>query len=86
MELKEGEQGIYRGTVEIANRRYGIMEQENQSAKLIAADHLESRQKDKEMVIEKQIDYKGHEKLKGIQPEVRERERSRDRGLEIGGF
>lgn len=82
MDLKAGDKGIYRGMVEVANRKYGIMEQ-NGSAKLVAADHLESQKKGKEMVIEKQTNYKGYETLKGIQPEVRSLERSRDFGISL---
>ena len=86
MEYHEWDKGVYRGQVEIAGRRYGVMEQEQGEAKLIAADRLESRQKGKSMVIEKHTNYKGQEKLKGIQPEVRERQRSRDRGMDYSGL
>lgn len=86
MALNEGDKGLYRGQVEIAGRRYGIMEQEQGEVKLIAAAHLGSRQKGKAMVIEKHTNDKGQEKLKGIQPEVRERQRSRDRGMDYGGL
>src|SRR3989338_7169633 len=59
MALEEGDAGIYRGLVEVAGRKYGILEQENQSAKLIKAEHLQSREKGKEMQVEKQIGYRG---------------------------
>ena len=85
MALEEGDAGIYRGLVEVAGRKYGILEQENQSAKLIKAEHLQSREKGKEMQVEKQIGYRGYETLRGIQPEVMERIRERDRGMDIGG-
>lgn len=84
--IKDGEQGIYRGIVEVAGRRYGVMEQENKSGKLIAAEHLESRQKGNGIVVEKQTDYKEHARFKGFQPKVREQERSMSRGFDIGGL
>lgn len=84
MDVRAGDKGIYRGTAEIAGRKYGILEQDNGSAKLIRADLLESREKDKKMVIEKEKNYKGAEIVKAIQPEVRER--SRDRGMSYGGL
>lgn len=86
VDLKEGDRGIYRGLVEVAGRYYGLMEQKSQRAKLIPAAQLESRQQGKDMVIEKQVGYKGREQLKGVQPQVRERNRSRERGLDIGGL
>ncbi|MCB1826830.1 MAG: Ti-type conjugative transfer relaxase TraA [Coxiellaceae bacterium] len=86
MELQEGDRGVYRGMVEIAGRRYGVLEQEQGSAKLIEASQIESQQKDKAMMIEKHTNYRGQEKLKAFQPEVRQRERSRDRGIDYGGL
>lgn len=86
LELNEGDRGVYRGLVEIAGRRYGVMEQDQGQAKLIASDRLESRQKGKSMVIEKHTNYRGQETLKASQPEVRERERSRGRGIDYGGL
>jgi len=84
LDIKEGDQGFYRGMVEVAGRLYGVLEQEQGSAKLIGSDKLESRQKDKVMIIEKQANYRGQEKLKAFQPE--ERERSRDHGIEYNGL
>ena len=77
MNASVGDEGIYRGTTDIASRKYGILEQADGSAKLIRADLLKSREKDQAMVIEKTRDYKGAEFIKAVQPEV---ERSRDRG------
>jgi len=73
-----GDEGIYRGTTEIASRKYGILEKADGSAKLIRADLLKTREKDQAMVIEKTRDYKGMEFIKAVQPDV---ERSRDRGI-----
>jgi len=84
MTPKEGDKGIYRGTVEVAGRKYGILEQEHGNAKLIRADLLDSREKGKLMVIEKQEKYRDKEIFKAIQPEVRDR--SRDRGMSYGGL
>ncbi len=82
LDLKEGDRGIYRGLVEIAGRRYGVLEQGPGRAKLIGAEQLESRQKGQAMVIEKGTNYRGQEKLTAFQPAVRQRERSRgDRGF-----
>ena len=50
----------------------------------IRVDQLESRQKDKAMVVEKQKNFRGQERLKAFQPEVRER--LRDRGMDYGGL
>ncbi len=86
LELQEGDHGIYRGQVAIAGRRYGVMEQAQGEATLIAVDQLESRQKGSAMVIEKYTNYKGQEKLRAIQPDVRERERTRGRGITYGGL
>ena len=86
MDIQEGDRGVYRGMVEIAGRRYGVLEQEQGRAKLIGADQLESQQKDKAMMIERHTNYRGQEKLKAFQPEVRQRERSRDRGIDYGGL
>jgi len=86
LDIQEGDRGVYRGMVEIAGRRYGVLEQEQGRAKLIGADRLESRQKNKAMVIEKHVNYRGQEKLKAFQPEVRQRERLRDRGIDYGGL
>jgi hypothetical protein len=83
LELKEGEQGIYRGMVELVGRYYGVMEQDNGMAKLIKSKQLDSRQQGKAMLIEKHIDYKGQATLKGIQPEI-QRQRSLDSGLSLG--
>ena len=85
MNTKEGDKGIYRGTVEVAGRKYGILEQEHGNAKLIRADLMDSREKGKLMVIEKQQKSWSKEiTFKAIQPEVRER--SRDRGMSYGGL
>ena len=84
MTPKEGDKGIYRGTVEVAGRKYGILEQEHGNAKLIRADLMDSREKGKMMVIEKQEKYRDKEIFKAIQPEVRER--SRGRGISYGGL
>jgi Ti-type conjugative transfer relaxase TraA len=82
LDLKEGDRGIYRGLVEIAGRRYGVLEQGPGRAKLIGVEQLESRQKGQAMVIEKGINHRGQEKLTAFQPAVRQRERSRgDRGF-----
>ena len=62
------------------------MEQEKGKGKLIPSENLESRHKGKAMVIEKQTHYRGQEKLKGIQPEERALQRSRDRGMDYGGL
>lgn len=86
LDIQEGDRGVYRGMVEIAGRRYGVLEQEQGRAKLMSVEHLESRQKDKAMVIEKYKNFRGQEKLKAFQPEVRQRERSRDRGIDYGGL
>lgn len=86
LDIQEGDRGVYRGMVEIAGRRYGVLEQEQGRAKLIEASQLESRQKDKAMMIEKHKNFHGQEKLKAFQPEVRQRERSRDRGIDYGGL
>lgn len=86
LDIQEGDRGVYRGMVEIAGRRYGVLEQEQGRAKLIGTDKLESRQKDKAMMIEKHTNYRDQEKLKAFQPEVRQRERSRDRGIDYGGL
>lgn len=84
MHPQAGDKGIYRGTVEVAGRKYGVLEQEQGSAKLIRADLMDSREKGKMMVIEKQEKYRGQAIMKAIQPEVRER--SRDRGMDYGGL
>ena len=85
LELKAGDSGTYRGTVEIADRRYGVLEQEQGRAKLIPTYKLQSWQKDKAMVIEKQRHYGDQDRLKACQPEV-QRERSRGRGMDCGGL
>jgi len=82
-ELREGDKGIYRGTVEIGSQRYGIMEQEERQGKLIPLEQLSSRKMNKAMVIEKQTNSKGHEQLKGIQPRVQERSQQRSKGYEM---
>ncbi|MBP9726686.1 MAG: Ti-type conjugative transfer relaxase TraA [Gammaproteobacteria bacterium] len=79
MNANVGDEGIYRGTTDIASRKYGILEKADGSAKLIRADLLKSREKDQKMVIEKTRDYNGTEFIKAVQPEV-ERSRERDRG------
>ena len=81
MELQEGEQGIYRGTYEVAGRSYGLMEKDDGTAKLIPAQQLESRERGHPMHIEKHTRYDGKELLKGVQHHVRERERDNDLGL-----
>jgi Ti-type conjugative transfer relaxase TraA len=86
LDIKEGDRGIYRGMVKVVGRYYGVMEQENQKAKLIAVENLESRQKDKVMVIEKHKNFRGKETLRAFQPEVRQRDRSRGRGISYGGL
>ncbi len=53
LELKEGDQGIYRGMVEVAGQQYGVLEQAQGMAKLISVDQLESQQKNEVMMIEK---------------------------------
>jgi Ti-type conjugative transfer relaxase TraA len=85
LHAKVGDQGIYRGTVEVAGRRYGIIEQDNKTAKLIRADLVESKEKGKAMVIESQKNIRGYETIKAIQPEVRERSRSQGREIDFGG-
>lgn len=82
--IQAGDRGIYRGMVEIAGRRYGVLEQAGGQAKLIRADQLESGEKDKAMVIEKYSTFDRQEKLKAFQPEVRQRAHSRDREREYG--
>jgi hypothetical protein len=81
MELQEGEEGIYRGTYEVAGRSYGLMEKDDGTAKLIPAQQLESRERGHPMHIEKHTRHDGKELLKGVQHHVRERERDNDLGL-----
>lgn len=81
-DIKAGDRGIYRGYVSIYNERYGVLEQPQGPAKLIALDQLESREQDKAMEIEKRIDDRGEEMLRAFQPAVRERELDMD--MEIG--
>ncbi len=81
MELQEGEQGIYKGTYEVAGRSYGLMEKNDGTAKLIPAQHLESRERGHPMHIEKHHRHDGKEQLKGVQSHVRARERDNDLGL-----
>jgi hypothetical protein len=81
MELKEGEQGLYRGIHEVAGRSYGLMEKDDGTAKLIPAQQLESRERGHPMHIEKHTRRDGKEQLKGVQHHVRERER--DSGLDL---
>jgi Ti-type conjugative transfer relaxase TraA len=81
MELQEGEEGIYRGTYEVAGRSYGLMEKDDGTAKLIPAQELESRERGHPMHIEKYTRRDGKELLKGVQHHVRERDR--DQGLEL---
>lgn len=79
LDIQEGDRGIYRGIVEIAGHRYGVIEQKHRKAKLIGVDHLESKQKDKAMIVENHINCHGQERLKAFQPEeARQRERTRD--------
>lgn len=81
MELQEGERGIYKGTYEVAGRSYGLMEKNDGTAKLIPAQHLESRERGHPMHIEKYNRHDGKELLKGVQSHVRARERDNDLGL-----
>jgi len=83
MTLEEGEIGTYRGLVEVAGRRYGVMEKENGEGRLIASEDLETRKKGESMMIEKQTNYRGREMLKAVQPEVREQERERSKGFDL---
>ncbi len=86
LHAKVGDQGIYRGMVEIAGRRYGVIEQDDKTAKLIRADLVESKEKGKTMVVESQENIRGYKTIKAIQPEVRERSRSRGMDIEFGGM
>jgi hypothetical protein len=79
--LQEGEKGIYRGVYEVAGRSYGLMEKEDGTAKLIPAQHLESRERGHPMHIEKHTRSDGKEQFKGVQAHVRARERDNDLGL-----
>ena len=79
--LQEGERGIYRGAYEIAGRSYGLMEKADGTAKLIPAQHLESRERGQPMHIEKHTRSDGKEQFKGVQAHVRARERDNDLGL-----
>ena len=79
MNAHVGDEGIYRGTTNVAERKYGILELADGSAKLIRVDLLKSQEKDQKMVIEKTKNYMGVDLIKAVQPEV-ERSRDRDRG------
>jgi len=84
MNYKAGEQGIYRGTVEIAGRSYGIMEKENKEGRLIPAQQLNSREKGELMKIEQHTKANGREELKAVQPKVQERQKAQERDMDQG--
>ena len=84
MELQPGEQGTYKGCYEIAGRSYGLMEKGDGTAKLIPAQQLESREKDRPMHIEAHTRPDGKEQLKGVQHHVREREKEQERDNDRG--
>jgi Ti-type conjugative transfer relaxase TraA len=79
--LREGDQGIYQGIIEVAGSYYGVMKQEGDKAKLIPARDLASREKGKMMEIKKQGHYRGKNLYKGIQVGVRGKEQ--EIGLDI---
>jgi hypothetical protein len=94
-DIKDGERGVYGGFVKIAGSDYGLIKQEAGVTKLIPLEQLESRERHKEIKIEKVINKEGHECLKGFQPEIREREQLKqereqrlnlERSLDRGGF
>ena len=84
MDYKAGEKGIYKGTVEIAGRSYGLMEKENKEGILIPAQLLKSREKGELMKIERHTKANGREELKAVQPKVKARERAHARELDQG--
>jgi Ti-type conjugative transfer relaxase TraA len=88
LEIKTGEKGSYIGLVELAGKKYGVLQQEERTAKLIPADCLESKVMHKEVTIEKAHDKKGNEYLRGFQQEIRaqEQQMALERNLDRGGF
>ena len=84
MDYKAGEQGIYKGTVEIAGRSYGLMEKENKEGRLIPAQQLKSREKGELMKIEQHTKANGREELKAVQPKVQAREKAHEREMDQG--
>jgi len=84
-ELKVGDKGIYRGMVQVEDRRYGVLDMGHGQAKLVPREMMESRHQGKAMEVEQKIDRQGKEQLRGVQAYDRQRERERrhdrDRGI-----
>jgi Ti-type conjugative transfer relaxase TraA len=78
--FKEGDFGIYRGSSEIAGRRYGVIEQKDGHGKLIPIQQVESRQMGKELKVERHCG-----KLRAAEPrEFMDKERFKSRNRDSG--
>ena len=81
-DLQDGDKGIYKGTAQIGEERYGILDVGKGQGKLIPKDMMESRHREKEMRIELQKDDNDRDMLKATQSYNRQRQRDYERGIE----
>lgn len=83
MAIQVGDAGTYRGLVEVAGRRYGLLEQNEGMGKLVRAEQIETRRLGQAMVIHEVARPSGKTQLKAL---ATGRERTQERGRGMSGL
>lgn len=81
--LKEGERGILQGNVFVGDHKFAVVGQKDGHGLLISTDQLGLTRQNQELVIEKRIDPRGYEVLRGVNPELQKEYDDKQQRLEF---